>query len=134
MVFIKKLILATVFVSFIFTIACNKSANNADNNCGCNTDSIKYTFINHEGILAFDSARNGWGIGVQFPTDDSYECKICNTNLDDVAAIIDTLPKKKSLPVIFSGKLKMLCSDEIDFYYLPENQRFDITIDSLQKN
>ncbi len=115
-------------------ISCHKSADNTNTDCGCNTDSVKITFINREGIFRFDSVRNGWGITIQFPTDDSYECKICNTNFPDVIAITDTLSKKDSVPVIFSGKIKIPCPDEIKFFYFPENQPFDITIDSLHKN
>lgn len=117
----------------VSVIACHKSADNANSDCGCNTDSLKYTFTNQEGIFRFDSARNGWGITIQLPTDDSYECKICNTNFYDVTAITDTLSKKDSIPITFSGKLKLPCPNEIDFNYFPEHQQFDITIDSLKK-
>ena len=102
-----------------------------NNDCGCNTDSVKYTFINYNGIFRFDSARNGWGIGIEFPADNSYECKICNTTLPSVASLINTLSKKDSLSVNFSGKLKKPCPGEIGFFYIPEHQQFDITIDSI---
>jgi hypothetical protein len=130
----KKIIFLTTFAVSVSIIACNKSADNASNDCGCNTDSVKYTFINREGIFRFDSMRNGWGITIQFPTDDSYECKICNADFFDVTAITDTLSKNDSIPVIFTGKLKMLCPNEIDFNYFPEHQQYDVSIDSLQKN
>lgn len=123
-----------MFLVVIIIISCHKSSENVNNNCGCNTDSIKYTFINYDGIFRFDSARNGWGITIQFPSYNSYECKICNTNFVDVAVIIDTLPQKDSLSIVFTGKLKKTCPNEIDFNYFPEHQQFDITVDSLKKN
>jgi hypothetical protein len=129
----KKIKFLLPLVAIIPLVSCHKSAENA-NDCGCNTDSIKYTFINREGTFRFDSARNGWGITIQFPTDDSYECKICNTYSPYVTAITDTLSRKESVSVIFSGKLKIPCPGEIDFFYFPEHEQLDITIDSLKKN
>lgn len=130
----KKIIFAVTLAMFVSIISCHKSADNINNDCGCNTDTVKITFINREGIFRFDSSRNGWGITIQFPNDNSYECKICNTAFPTVTAIIDTLPKKDSLSITFSGKLKKPCPNEIDFNYFPEHQQFDVTIDSLQKN
>lgn len=126
-------IISIILAGFLLIIGCQKSADNANSDCGCNTDSLKYTMINQEGLFGYDSLRKGWVITVEFPTDDFYQCKVCNPNLSSIAAIIDTLSKTNNLSIIFSGKLIKPCLDEIDFNYLPENQQFDIIVVSLKK-
>ncbi len=129
----KKVILLLLGV-IIITIACHKSHSDTNSDCGCSSDSIKYTFINYNGTLGFDSIRNGWAVGTEFPSDNSYECKICNPSLPAVASLVNTLSKKDIMSVNFSGKLKKPCPGEINFFYIPEHQQFDITIDSLKRN
>ena len=114
-------------------ISCHKSSNNPKPDCGCDTDSIKSTCINYDGILRFDAARKAWGVTIQYPSNNSYECKICNTSFPGVKAITDTLTESDSLSIVFTGKLKKTCPDEIDFNYFPEHQQFDIIIDSLKE-
>jgi hypothetical protein len=127
------LISMTTFIFLLFS--CKKSGNNGNIGCGCNTDSVRYVAINQKGMFRYDSIRNGWGITIQFPrTTVSYECKICNTDLSSVADIINTHQQRDSISIIFTGKLKHPCPEEIDFIYIPERLQFDITIDSLTRD
>ena len=132
----KELLTFSILITFIFLIGSHCKKSNIDTGCGCNTDSIAYSFVNRQGVLHFYSQQNqnAWFITIEFPPySQEFFCMICNPNQSSVKAITDTMPTNHILPIIFTGHLTNLCSNE-SFGFQPANiSPFHITVDSLKK-
>ncbi len=130
---------AKIFI-LIFTacfINCHKSTSNKtdDRGCGCITDSIKHTYINADGLLTHNSLIDSWFIKTALGNGIYYVCRICNPELKEIKSITDTISGNTFVPVIFTGKIKEACPEELDsIVFLPEIIPCDISIDSIKKN
>jgi len=137
-----------IWIAVMFAItnlSCKKSISNANEDCGCNTDSVwHYTTYESFGGVTYtawllyvtQNNQNAWFISVQIPNANyGAICKICNPDLQAIKALTDTSSKRLGIPVHFAGKLKKLCSNESwGFTTLPETLLAYITIDSLKKD
>lgn len=133
-----------IVISAITQLSCKKAKSNADEGCGCSTDSTEYyatynSFLgnSYNGYLNYisDGTQPGWYAGVNIPNTNYYGiCRICNLNLPALKAFTDTSSKRYLIPIYFAGKLKKLCPGEsFGIYTLPETVFFYIKIDSLKK-
>lgn len=108
------IILLVGFSCFTLTfLSCKKNKDkNIDPSCGCSSTNIQSQIRNLSGTLAYNSYTNKWFIFNQ-PTNGYFNNNfICNLTQDSVKSIITNVPLSATFNVIFSGKVKSVCSDE----------------------
>ena len=120
--------LLLAFAILLQSNSCKKSKPQPDNGCGCNTATIVQSVTDITAQLGYisDSYTTGWFL--KFPAGNGFNnlCKICNTDLQKLKIITDTLNHSNYVNVKFSGKAKDLCDGEsfgfnngsVFYYYL----------------
>lgn len=127
----KNLLLIAI-ITFLYAIAgCKKEKTE---NCGCNSNEVKYRLTSQAGTLSYFASKNKW-VFVYQPLPGNYSYYFpCNTSQDSLIAILQGANISQTFNVKISGKVKSTCPNE-DFGVTSGITTFDyINIDSLKRN
>ena len=131
-----------IFIIFLFALgiplyfACEEDNIKVDRDCGCDTDSIVFTFNNREGLFGSGmyESLGGWTISVKDIGPQFMNGRVCNMEHPTIKAVIDTFIHTSHLPVRFWGRIKRRCPEEYA-PFAPANVSFyHLTVDSLKLN